>query len=122
MLVFPFIPRVYIASLDLSLFTSHIVCALHQRVSLEFAQKVVATSVRAAHFFVFICRKECHCMLFLTPDNYFAGKEQVMLLCLGIESCGIDLGSKFSSLNWQQLKVLRFDKPLLKTGPYQLFL
>ena len=21
-------------------------------------------------------RKECHCMLFLTPDNPFAGKEQ----------------------------------------------
>lgn len=21
-------------------------------------------------------RKECHCMLFLTPDNHFAGKEQ----------------------------------------------
>ncbi|KAK4393035.1 Ferredoxin-thioredoxin reductase catalytic chain, chloroplastic [Sesamum angolense] len=22
------------------------------------------------------CRKECHCMLFLTPDNDFAGQEQ----------------------------------------------
>ncbi|XP_062151305.1 ferredoxin-thioredoxin reductase catalytic chain, chloroplastic [Alnus glutinosa] len=25
-------------------------------------------------------RKECHCMLFLTPDNDFAGKEQVISL------------------------------------------
>ncbi|KAJ3677463.1 hypothetical protein LUZ60_003187 [Juncus effusus] len=25
-------------------------------------------------------RKECHCMLFLTPDNDFAGKEQVITL------------------------------------------
>lgn len=24
-------------------------------------------------------RKECHCMLFLTPDNDFAGDEQVIL-------------------------------------------
>uniref|UniRef100_A0A7N2KZQ5 Ferredoxin-thioredoxin reductase catalytic chain, chloroplastic n=1 Tax=Quercus lobata TaxID=97700 RepID=A0A7N2KZQ5_QUELO len=25
-------------------------------------------------------RKECHCMLFLTPDNDFAGKEQAISL------------------------------------------
>ncbi|KAF6136505.1 hypothetical protein GIB67_035064 [Kingdonia uniflora] len=25
-------------------------------------------------------RKECHCMLFLTPDNDFAGQEQVILI------------------------------------------
>lgn len=27
-------------------------------------------------------RKECHCMLFLTPDNDFAGQEQVLHLIL----------------------------------------
>ncbi|XP_061948617.1 ferredoxin-thioredoxin reductase catalytic chain, chloroplastic isoform X1 [Populus nigra] len=26
------------------------------------------------------CRKECHCMLFLTPDNDFAGKDQTISL------------------------------------------
>ncbi|KAF6165414.1 hypothetical protein GIB67_018858 [Kingdonia uniflora] len=39
---------------------------------------------RGAHLIVyakdFLCRKECHCMLFLTPDNDFAGQEQVILI------------------------------------------
>uniref|UniRef100_A0A803MBZ7 Ferredoxin-thioredoxin reductase catalytic chain, chloroplastic n=1 Tax=Chenopodium quinoa TaxID=63459 RepID=A0A803MBZ7_CHEQI len=26
------------------------------------------------------CRKECHCLLFLTPDNDFAGKDQTITL------------------------------------------
>jgi len=30
---------------------------------------------------VFFCRKECHCMLFLTPDNDFAGKDQACPFC-----------------------------------------
>ena len=29
---------------------------------------------------VAVCRKECHCMLFLTEDNDFAGREQVRVL------------------------------------------
>lgn len=32
----------------------------------------------------FFCRKECHCMLFLTPENDFAGEEQVTFLCIAL--------------------------------------
>jgi len=35
------------------------------------------SSVKEFMYYLQSDRKECHCMLFLTPDNDFAGKEQV---------------------------------------------
>ena len=35
-----------------------------------------SSTVRHLNHVIYLCRKECHCMLFLTPENDFAGEDQ----------------------------------------------